>query len=108
MGEALLRLTDDGWQSEVLDARGPVLVDFWADWCAPCRMMTPMIESLASELDGRMKVGTLNVDENEETASRYDIRGVPTVMIFENGEIREQAIGLMSKEYLLGLVQKYV
>ena len=108
MGETLVTLTDETWQDEVLDARGPVLVDFWAEWCAPCRVMNPVIESLATELDGRMKIGTLNVDENEEVASRYDIRGVPTVMIFANGELKEHAIGLMSNEYLLALVQKYV
>ena len=108
MGDTLVTLTDEDWQTDVLDARGPVLVDFWAEWCAPCRMMSPVIESLASELDGRMKIGMLNVDENEQVAARYDIRGVPTVMIFKNGELKEQAVGLASKEYLLGLVEKYV
>jgi thioredoxin 1 len=90
LNENLHVFTNDNWEGEVLKAQGPVLVDFWAEWCAPCRMIAPSIEALATEFAGRVKVGKLNVDENEDVAMRYAIRSIPTLLIFKGGRVVEQ------------------
>ncbi|GMR23914.1 MAG: thioredoxin [Acidobacteriota bacterium] len=100
--------TDASWETDVLSSKLPVVVDFWADWCAPCKIMAPTIEALARELDGRARVGKLNVDENSVVSDRYEIRGIPTVMIFENGEVIEQVVGVTSKEYLAELIDEHL
>jgi thioredoxin 1 len=104
----VLTLTDEKWKEDVLSSPQPVLVDFWAEWCAPCKMMAPSIEALAKELDGRVRVGKLNVDENSATSEKYDIRGIPTVMIFKGGEVKEQVVGVTSKENLARLVERHM
>ena len=96
------------WDEDVLRSSKPVLVDFWAEWCAPCRMMAPAIDELAKEFDGRASVGKLNVDENAAVSDRYDIRGIPTVIVFKDGEIREQVVGMTTKENLAGLLEKHL
>jgi thioredoxin 1 len=103
----VLTFTDAKWSEEVLSSAQPVLVDFWAEWCAPCKMMAPSIEALAQEFDGRVRVGKLNVDENAATSEKYDIRGIPTVMIFKGGEVKEQVVGVTSKENLARLVERH-
>ena len=103
----VLKFTDSKWSEDVLSAPQPVLVDFWAEWCAPCKMMAPSIEALAEEYDGRVRVGKLNVDENAATSEKYDIRGIPTVMIFKDGEVKEQVVGVTSKENLALLVERH-
>jgi thioredoxin 1 len=103
----VLKFTDARWNEEVLSASQPVVVDFWAEWCAPCKMMAPSIEALAEEFDGRVRVGKLNVDENAATSEKYDIRGIPTVMIFKGGEVKEQIVGVTSKENLARLVERH-
>jgi thioredoxin 1 len=103
----VLKFTDAKWSEDVLSAPQPVLVDFWAEWCAPCKMMAPSIEALAEEYDGRVRVGKLNVDENAATSEKYDIRGIPTVMIFKDGEVKEQVVGVTSKENLARLVERH-
>jgi thioredoxin 1 len=108
MSEKVLTLTDKKWKEDVLLCPQPVLVDFWAEWCAPCRMMAPSIEALAEEFDGRIRVGKLNVDENAATSEKYDIRGIPTIMIFKGGEVKEQVVGVTSKENLARLVERHV
>jgi thioredoxin 1 len=108
MPEKVLTLTDEKWQEDVLSSPQPVLVDFWAEWCAPCRMMAPSIEALAEEFAGRIRVGKLNVDENAATSEKYDIRGIPTIMIFKGGEVKEQVVGVTSKENLARLVERHV
>ena len=90
--------TDDNFESEVLGSNQPVLVDFWAEWCGPCRMLTPTIEELASELGESAKVGKLNVDENPETAAKYQISSIPSVLIFKDGELVETLVGVQSKQ----------
>jgi len=103
-----LTFTDSTWDSEVLGSDTPVLVDFWAEWCAPCRMMAPAIDALAAEYEGKAKVGKLNVDENSSVSDKYQIRGIPTVLIFKNGEVAEQVVGVTSKENLAKLIDKHL
>lgn len=100
--------SDASWDADVLSSKLPVVVDFWAEWCAPCKIMAPTIESLANELDGRARVGKLNVDDNAVVSNRYGIQGIPTVMVFAGGEIKEQVVGVTSKEYLSELIEKHL
>ena len=100
--------SDASWETDVLSSTIPVVVDFWADWCAPCKIMAPTIEALAHELDGRARVGKLNIDDNAVVSDRYGIQGIPTVMIFEGGEVKEQVVGVTSKEYLAELIAKHL
>ena len=93
-----LHFTDANFESDVLGSSQPVLVDFWAGWCAPCRLLTPAIEELASELGESAKVGKLNVDENSETAARYKISSIPSVLVFRDGELVETLVGVQSKQ----------
>jgi len=88
---------DASFDADVLQADKPVLVDFWAEWCGPCRQMSPTIDALAAEYDGKVKIGKLNVDNNNGTASRYQIRGIPTMLLFKNGKVVEQIVGARSK-----------
>ncbi len=108
MGEKVATFSDDKWHDDVLSSPHPVLVDFWAEWCAPCRMMAPTIDALAEEFDGRARVGKLNVDENAATSEKYDIRGIPTVILFKNGEMKEQIVGVTSKENLTKLIERHL
>ena len=93
-----LQFTDANFQSEVLDSDQPVLVDFWAAWCGPCRMVGPTIEELAREYDGTVKVGKLNIDENQQAASDFGISSIPAVLLFKDGKVVETLVGVQSKE----------
>jgi len=95
--EHVLELTDESFQQEVLDADVPVLVDFWAEWCMPCKMLAPMIEELAAEFDGRVKVGKLDTDASRDTAMTYGISAIPTLILFKNGEVVNKFVGLQQK-----------
>ncbi|MGH8544058.1 MAG: thioredoxin [Vicinamibacteria bacterium] len=108
MNNKVQTFTDEKWKEEVLASPQPVLVDFWAEWCAPCRMMAPTIDALAEEFDGRARVGKLNVDRNAVTSERYNIRGIPTILLFKAGEIREQVVGVTSKENLATLLERHL
>jgi thioredoxin len=105
-GHEMLQLTDQNFEEEVLKSEKPVLVDFWAEWCGPCRMMEPAVESVADEYAGRAKVGKLNVDENQSTTSRYNIRSIPTLLLFKNGQIQDQLVGAKSKDIIAKLLDK--
>lgn len=93
-----LIFTDQNFENEVLQSKTPVLVDFWAEWCAPCRLVAPVVEELAKEYEGKLKVGKLNVDENGKIASRFNIMSIPTLLIFKKGEVVKTMIGAQSKE----------
>ncbi len=92
--------TDQNWESEVLNSDIPVMVDFWASWCAPCHMVAPMVEEINREYEGKIKVGKLNVDENPAVAGKYGIMSIPTLLFFQDGKIVDRAIGVVPKEVL--------
>ena len=100
MSDNVPNLTPDSWDKDVLKSTDVVMVDFWAAWCSPCKMVAPVVEELAKEYEGKAKFFKLNTDENPEIASRYNIRGIPTLMFFKNGEIAEQIVGVVPKAQL--------
>jgi thioredoxin 1 len=97
MSEGIVNLTDDGFEAEVLKAELPTLVDFWAPWCGPCRALTPVIEAAATDYAGKAQVCKMNIDENPKTPSNYEVKAIPTILIFKGGEVVEQMVGLVSK-----------
>lgn len=101
-------ITDQNFESEVLQSAKPVLVDFWAVWCGPCRMQDPIIDEVVSELDGKVKIGKLNVDENPSIAQKFGIMSIPTLMIFKSGTVVKQFIGVQSKQTILGELNKLI
>jgi thioredoxin 1 len=107
-GNNIMEFTDGNFEQEVLKSDKAVLVDFWAEWCSPCRMIAPAVEAVAKEYSDRAKVGKLNVDQNMSTPGRYNIRGIPTLLIFKGGQIQEQVVGLTSKEAISKLLDKHI
>lgn len=101
-------ITDQNFESEVLKSDKPVLVDFWAVWCGPCIMQGPIVDEVATALDGKVKVGKLNVDENPQTAQKYMIMSIPTLMVFKSGTVVKQFIGVTSKQVILGELNKLI
>jgi thioredoxin 1 len=107
-GSHTLEFSDQNFEQDVLNSPQPVLVDFWATWCGPCRMMAPTVDVIAAEYAGRAKVGKLNVDENLSVASRFGIRSIPTLLLFKGGKIQEQVVGTAPKEALNRMLDKYL
>ncbi|HKI79106.1 MAG TPA: thioredoxin [Ignavibacteriaceae bacterium] len=95
-----INLSDDNFETEVLKSQQPVLIDFWAEWCGPCRMIAPIVEELASQYDGKVKIGKLDVDNNQQTAMKYGVRSIPTLLVFKNGEVKETIIGAVPKQQI--------
>ena len=108
MSEHTTTLTDDNFDESVIKSSVPVLVDFWAEWCGPCRMIAPTVEALASDYSGKVTVGKLNVDENPKTAMQFAVRSIPTLLLFKDGQVVEQIVGLTDKTRLQGLVEKHL
>jgi thioredoxin 1 len=100
MSGNIVNISDDSFENDVLQAQGPVLVDFWAEWCGPCKMIAPVLEQVADEYDSKLRVAKLNIDDNPESAPRYGVRGIPTLILFRNGEVVGTKVGALSKAQL--------
>ena len=100
--------TDSNFQQEVLQSDKVTLIDLWAEWCGPCRMMSPVVEDLANEYKDRAVVGKLNVDDNPEVPTNYNVRGIPTFLLFKNGELKEKIVGMQTKQFLQNKIESYL
>jgi thioredoxin 1 len=107
-GANTIEFNDASFDTDVLNADVPVLVDFWAEWCGPCRQMTPTIDALATDYAGRVKIGKLNVDHNNGTASRYNVRGIPTILLFKGGQVVDQKVGALPKSELTKMIDAHL
>ena len=108
MSENLQTLSDSNFDESVIKSQVPVLVDFWAEWCGPCRMLAPTVEALASDYNGKVTVGKLNVDDNPNTATQFGIRSIPTLLLFKGGEVVESVVGLADKARLKAVIDKHL
>ena len=104
MSEHILHITDQSFEAEVLKSDKPVLVDYWAEWCGPCRMIAPILDEIAGDYANRIKICKLNVDENQNTPPKYGIRGIPTLMLFRNGNVEATKVGALSKSQLIAFL----
>ena len=104
MSEHILYVTDDSFEAEVLQAQQPVLVDYWAEWCGPCKMIAPILDEIANEYAGKLKVAKVNIDDNQATPAKFGIRGIPTLMIFKNGNVEATKVGALSKSQLAAFI----
>jgi thioredoxin 1 len=104
MSEQIHHVTDQSFESEVLQSHVPVLVDYWAEWCGPCKMIAPILDEVAKEYDGKLKSAKLNIDENLGTPPKYGIRGIPTLMIFQHGQVAATKVGALSKSQLAAFI----
>ena len=108
MAGNIFEVTDQTFEKEVLQSDQPVLVDFWAAWCGPCRMIAPTVEALAREYLGKAKVAKVNVDENQSTPAHYNIRGIPTLLLFKGGQVQEQLVGAASRDVIENMIKKHL
>jgi len=108
MSENTATITDGNFDESVIKSSVPVLVDFWAEWCGPCRMIAPTVESLASDYDGKATIGKLNVDDNPNTAMQFGVRSIPTLLLFKNGEVVESVVGVADKASLQAILDKHI
>jgi len=104
VSDKIVHVTDDNFENEVLESAEPVLVDYWAEWCGPCKMIAPVLDAICDEYDGRVKIAKLNIDDNPNTPPRYGIRGIPTLMLFKNGEVEATKVGAVSKSQLTAFI----
>lgn len=104
MSEHIHYVTDDNFATEVLQSAQPVLVDYWAEWCGPCKMIAPILDEVAKDYAGRLKVAKLNIDDNQTTPANYGVRGIPTLMLFKNGNIEATKVGALSKSQLVAFI----
>ena len=104
MSEHILHVTDANFKAEVLESATPVLVDYWAEWCGPCKMIAPILDEAANEFKGRLKIAKLNIDENPKTPGEYGIRGIPTLILFKGGNVEATKIGALSKSQLAAFI----
>jgi thioredoxin 1 len=108
VSQQIAHVSDDQFDAEVLKSSEPVLVDFWAEWCGPCKMIAPILDELASTYEGRLKVAKVNIDHNQKTPRNYNVRGIPTLMIFKDGKVEATQIGAISKTQLAQLIDRTI
>lgn len=108
MSEHIIHVTDSTFEAEVKQASLPTIVDFWAEWCGPCKMIAPLLDDLARDYAGKLKVTKLNIDENPATPGEYGIRGIPTLLLFKNGQVEAQKVGAMSKSQLTAFIDSNI
>ncbi|MBX3300377.1 MAG: thioredoxin [Acidobacteria bacterium] len=108
MGAKTLEVTDATFKAEVLESDKPVLVDFWAEWCGPCRMIAPAVEQVAEQFEGKASVAKMDVDDNPSVPNNFGIRGIPTLILFKNGQEQERIVGLTSRDAIAKVIEKYV
>ena len=108
MGANTVEITDTNFDSEVLKSNVPVLIDFWAAWCGPCRALAPAVDAIATQYQGRVKVGKLDVDANGSTSARFNVKGIPTLLLFKDGQVREQLVGLVDKGKISDIINKHL
>ncbi|MBC8952122.1 thioredoxin TrxA [Xenorhabdus sp. PB62.4] len=108
MSANITHLTDAGFENDVLKAEGLILVDFWAEWCGPCKMIAPILDEISEEYAGKLTIAKLNVDDNPNTAPKYGIRGIPTLILFKNGEVVATKVGALSKTQLKEFLEQYL
>jgi len=104
LSDNIVHVSDDSFDSEVVNAEGPVLVDFWAEWCGPCKMIAPILDEIAGEYGDKIKIAKLNIDDNSGTPPKYGIRGIPTLMLFKNGNVEATKVGAVSKSQLTAFI----
>lgn len=108
MSDKITHVSKDSFEDDVLKADRPVLVDYWAEWCGPCKMIAPILDEIADEYGERVKVCKVNVDENQDTAAKYGIRGIPTLMLFKNGDVEATKVGAVSKSQLAAFLDSHI
>lgn len=108
MSEHVVHVTDDNFEAEVINSDGPVLVDYWAEWCGPCKMIAPILSEIAGSYEGKIKIAKLNIDENPNTPPKYGIRGIPTLMIFKGGNVEATKVGALSKSQLTAFIDSNI
>ena len=108
MSDQITTLTNDNFDSVIKDAQTPVLVDFWAEWCGPCKMIAPILDEIVDEYEGRLKIKKLNIDDNPETPPKFGIRGIPTLMIFKAGDVHATKVGALSKSQLTAFIDQSI
>ncbi len=108
MNEHIIHTSDAAFEQEVLQSQIPVLVDYWAEWCGPCKMIAPILDDISKEYAGRLKIAKLNIDDNQQTPPKYGIRGIPTLMLFKNGNVEATKVGALSKSQLMAFIDSNI
>ena len=108
MNNEILELSDDSFENDVIKSTMPILVDFWAEWCAPCRMIAPILDELATEYKGKLTIGKLNIDNNPNVPTKHNVRGIPTLLLFKDGDIVGTSVGALSKAQLVQFIDEHI
>ncbi|MFT5173860.1 MAG: thioredoxin 1 [Gammaproteobacteria bacterium] len=108
MSENIVHVTDESFEQDVLGSDSPVLVDYWAEWCGPCKAIAPILDEIAAEYDGKLRIAKLNIDDNPNTPPKYGIRGIPTLMLFKNGNVEATKVGSVSKSQLAAFIDSNI